>query len=162
MATYQLAEINVARMKGYDINDPVMKEFVDNLGRVNKLAESSQGFVWRLKDESNNATSLNPYDDEQVIINISVWENIDSLERFTYQTFHTEFLRRRKEWFQKFGKAYLAMWWIPTGQFPTVEEAVARLDYLEANGPTERAFSFRKKYDSPSAADLTKERSIAR
>ena len=68
MKKYQLAEINVARMKGVNIDDPIMKEFVDNLDRVNTLAENSKGFVWRLKDDNNNATSLNPYDDEQVII----------------------------------------------------------------------------------------------
>ncbi len=71
-ANYQIAQINIARMKGVNINDPIMKEFVDNLDRVNALAESSAGFVWRLKDDTNNATNLNPYDDEQVIINVSV------------------------------------------------------------------------------------------
>lgn len=99
MENFQLAQINVARMKGASIDDPVMKEFVDNLDKINSLAESSKGFVWRLKDETNNATHLNPYSDEQVIINISVWETIEDLESFVYRSFHTDFLRRRKEWF---------------------------------------------------------------
>jgi hypothetical protein len=149
MTEYQIAEINVARMKGININDPITKEFVDNLDKVNALAESSQGFVWRLKDESNNATNLNPYNDEQVIINISVWQSIETLEDFIYKTFHTEFLKRRKEWFQSYGKAYTAMWWIPQGQFPPIQEAIEKLDYYQKNGPSELVFDFRNKYLSP-------------
>lgn len=149
MAEYQIAQINVAKMKGETINDPVMKEFVDNLDRVNALAESADGFVWRLKDESNNATNINPYGDEQIIINISVWKNIEALENFVYKTFHTEFLKRRKEWFQSFGKSYTALWWIPVGQFPSVEEAVEKLDILQKNGASELVFDFKKRYSAP-------------
>jgi len=92
---YQLAQINVARMIGVNIDDPIMKEFVDNLNRVNELAENSPGFIWRLKDDSNNASNFNPFIDEQVIINISVWKDIESLENFTYKTFHTDFLKKK-------------------------------------------------------------------
>ncbi len=146
MRKYQLAQINIARMKGMNIDDPVMKEFVDNLDAVNALAEQSEGFVWRLKDDSNNATNHNPYDDEQVIVNISVWETIEQLEHFMYRTLHADFLKRRREWFQTYGKAYVAMWWIPNGQIPTLEEAVSNLDYLQKNGASEKVFDFRKKF----------------
>ncbi len=150
MSKYQLAEINIARMKGVNINDPVMKEFVDNLDKVNAIAENSEGFVWRLKDENNNATNFNPYDDEKVIINISVWESIESLEIFMYKTLHSDFLKRRKEWFHKFGEAYFAMWWVPEGQFPTIQEAVYKLDYLQKNGASEFVFDFKNKFMFPS------------
>tara|TARA_R110002020_G_scaffold42303_3_gene124159 strand:+ start:231 stop:692 length:462 start_codon:yes stop_codon:yes gene_type:complete len=146
---YQLAQINISRMIGVNINDPIMKEFVDNLDKVNNLAEHSEGFVWRLKDENNDATSFNPYNDEQVIINISVWESIESLETFVYKTLHTNFLKRRKEWFQKFGKVTTAMWWISEGDFPSVENAVEQLDYLQKNGPSQKVFDFRNKYAPP-------------
>lgn len=146
---FQLAEINVARMKGLSINDPIMKEFVDNLDRVNALAETSEGFVWRLKDESNNATNLNPYNDEQVIVNISVWQNVESLEHYVYKTFHTDFLKRRREWFQTYGKVDTALWWVPQGKFPTVEQAVEKLDYFEKNGASPLAFSFRNRFPQP-------------
>jgi hypothetical protein len=150
MSKYQLAEINIARMKGVDINDPIMTEFVDNLVLVNTLAETSEGFIWRLKDdESSNSTAFNPYNDEQVIINISVWESIETLENYVFKTFHTDFLKRRKEWFQTYGKASTAMWWIPEGQFPTIEEAVEKLDTLQKNGASEQVFNFRKKYLPP-------------
>ncbi len=109
-------------MKGVNIQDPVMQEFVENLDKVNAIAEHSEGFIWRLKDETNNATAFDPYQDEQVIINISVWQSIELLEKFMYQTLHVEFLKRRKEWFHTFGKLYTAMWWIPEGQFPSIQE----------------------------------------
>ena len=146
---YQLAQINVARMKGVSIEDPIMQEFVANLDRVNQLAESSEGFVWRLKDESNNASGFNPFDDEQVIINISVWSTIETLEKFTYKTFHTDFLIRRKEWFNKYGKAHFAQWWIKKGNLPTIEQAIERLDYIQRHGPSERAFNFKKRFPAP-------------
>jgi len=146
---YQLAQINISRMIGVNINDPIMKEFVDNLDKVNNLAEHSEGFVWRLKDENNDATSFNPYNDEQVIINISVWKSIASLETFVYKTLHTNFLKRRKEWFQKFGKVTTAIWWISEGDFPSVENAVEQLDYLQKNGPSQKVFDFRNKYAPP-------------
>jgi len=149
MNSYNIAEINIARMKGVNINDPIMKEFVDNLEKVNALAETSHGFVWRLKDDQNNATGYNPYSDEQVIINVSVWESIEALENFVYRTFHTEFLKRRKEWFQTYGKVYTAMWWMPAGQFPTAEEAVGKLSYLQQNGPSAFAFDFRNRFPQP-------------
>jgi len=149
MNQYHLAEINIAKMKGVDINDPIMKEFVDNLDLVNTLAEKSEGFVWRLKDESSNATNLNPYNDEQIIVNVSVWENIETLEGYMYKTFHSEFLKRRKEWFLKFGKAHTAMWWIPAGQIPTLEEAVEKLDHLQQNGPSQLVFDLRNKFPAP-------------
>jgi hypothetical protein len=150
MNKYHLAEINIAKMKGVNINDPIMKEFVDNLEAVNGIAESSPGFVWRLKDDNNNATSLNPYDDEQVIINVSVWESIENLEHFMYKTFHSDFLKRRKEWFINFGKVYTAMWWTPVDHLPSLQEAVDNLAYLEKNGASEKVFDFRRKYDRPS------------
>jgi len=136
-------------MIGVNIDDPIMKEFVDNLDKVNEVAESSEGFVWRLKDESNNAASFNPYNDEQVIINISVWENVDSLKNYVYKTMHSDFLKRKKEWFNKYGEAHFAFWWIKKGDFPTIEEAVERLAFLQKSGPSERAFDFKNPFPKP-------------
>ena len=154
MSTFQLAQINVARMKGTSINDPVMQEFVDNLDTMNTLAEQSEGFIWRLKDESDHATYFNPYNDEQIIVNISVWTSTEALAHFVYKTSHTDFLKRRKEWFHKFGKAYVAMWWIPAGQYPTIEDAVRKLDHLQKYGPSPEVFDFRNKYPHPELVKL--------
>ncbi len=150
MSHYFIAEINIAKMKGVDINDPIMKEFVENLDAVNQIAEKSEGFVWRLKDENNNATSLNPYNDETIIINVSVWKSIETLENFMYRTFHSDFLKRRKEWFLTYGSAHTAMWWIPEGHIPTMQEAVDKLSFLQTNGPSPNSFDFRHKFPAPS------------
>jgi hypothetical protein len=150
MNNYQIAQINIARMHGVSINDHIMQEFVDNLDKVNDLAENSEGFIWRLKDENNNATGINPYGDEQILVNVSVWESIEALEKYVYKTFHTDFLRRRKEWFQNFGKVSTAMWWIKKDEFPTIEEAVSKLDYLQQNGASETVFDSKKRFPPPS------------
>ena len=120
----QLAEINVARLR-YPLDDPRVAEFVANLDRVNALAEASPGFVWRLKDEAGNATQIRAYDDPLIIVNMSAWASAEELYKFAYQTMHRRFVQRRKEWFDLFGAAYLALWWIEDGRYPDVSRANA-------------------------------------
>ncbi len=97
---YQLAQLNIAKIK-FPLDDPQMAGFVNNLDRINSIAESAEGFIWRLKDEHNNATSIKIYNDDFLIVNMSVWNNIDSLFQFTYQSAHVDIFKRRKEWFEK-------------------------------------------------------------
>ena len=146
MEKKQLAQLNIAKMVGVNINDPIMLDFVAQLDEVNGSAESSEGFVWRLKDESGNATDLNPYDDVQLIVNMSVWENLEALEGFVFTGQHLDVMRRRREWFQRFGKASMVLWWIPEGHIPTLEEANERLAFLQTNGATAYAFDFKHKF----------------
>lgn len=146
---WHLAQINVAKMIGVNIDDPVMAKFVGQLDEVNALAEGSPGFVWRLKDESNNATSLNPYHDNQIIINISVWESLEALQKFVYHGRHAEVLRGRKDWFVNFGQPFTTLWYIPAGHTPTVEEATNRLKSLQEHGPTAYAFDFKNRFPKP-------------
>jgi heme-degrading monooxygenase HmoA len=141
---YQLAQVNIGRMLG-PIDGPVMADFVARLDEINALAESAPGFVWRLTGEENNATSLRPYEDEMIIINISVWENLDSLYEFTYYSNHVEVFRRRKEWFSKM-PIYMTMWYVHAGHIPTPQEAKAKLEHLEHYGPTPLAFTFRQPF----------------
>ena len=35
------------------------------------------------------------------------------------------------------------MWWIPAGTTPDFAEAMERLEYLRAHGPSERAFGWK-------------------
>jgi len=102
-----------------------------------------------LKDENDDATSFKPYNDEQVIINISVWDSIESLKDFVFKTFHSDFLKRRKEWFKSYGKIQVAMWWIQEGEIPTIEEAVDKLEYLQKNVPSEMVFDFKNIFPKP-------------
>jgi Domain of unknown function (DUF3291) len=141
----QLAQLNVARGKAA-IDSPEMADFVAHLDRINALADAAPGFVWRLQDESGNATSIRPYEDERMMVNLSVWESIEELWSFVYDTGHLEVMRRRREWFQKLATAYLVLWWVPDGHIPTVDEAIARLDHFHGQGPTPHAFTFKQRF----------------
>lgn len=145
---FHLAQINIGKMLGTTIQDPIMKDFVNQLEEINKLAESSKGFVWRLKDEANNATNIKAFDDEQIIVNMSVWETAEDLESYVYSGRHLEVLKRRKEWFSKL-KMFMALWYIPAASVPTVEEAKKRLLHLEQNGATPFAFDFKRRFAPP-------------
>lgn len=147
---FHLAQLNIARMLA-PIDSPVMSDFVANLDRINHLAENSIGFVWRLKDDSNNATSIRIFDDDFLIVNMSVWANTDALFQFVYQSDHLEVFKRRKDWFENMTEMHMVMWYIPVGSIPSVADAVERLTYLRLRGETPYAFSFRKKFTAAEA-----------
>lgn len=142
MPAYHLAQINIARMLA-PIDDPIMAEFVAQLAPVNALADQSPGFVWRLQTEAGDATSIKVYDDDFIIVNLTVWETVDALREFVYKSAHQRVLRDRKRWFERFDGPYYALWWIPDGQLPSIEEGKERLDYLRQQGDSEFAFSFK-------------------
>jgi hypothetical protein len=125
------------------MDDPIMSGFVSRLEEINALADGSPGFVWRLQTDEGDATYLRPFADDRIIVNMSVWESVDALKNFTYRTSHAELLRQRKEWFESFDGVFLAMWWIPAGHIPGIDEAKKRIEHLEAHGPSQFAFTFR-------------------
>lgn len=140
---WHLAQLNIAKMIGKNINDPVMVDFVAQLDTINALAEQSKGFVWRLKSDDGNATSYNPFGDDRIIINYSIWENANNLREYVYKSAHTVVMKDRKKWFENFGQPYYVLWNIPAGYIPSIEEATERLTYLQQNGPTAHAFDFK-------------------
>lgn len=142
---FQLAQVNIARMLA-PIDSPVMAEFVANLDPINALAESSAGFIWRLKDDGNDATSIKIYDDDFLIVNMSVWKSLDSLFDFVYKSNHVEVFKKRSSWFEKMPEMHMALWYVPAGHEPTVKEAEERLNYIREHGDTPKAFTFRKKF----------------
>lgn len=144
-----LAQVNIARAHA-PIDDPLMTEFVAQLDTINALADTSPGFVWRLKTEEGNATSLQPYDDECILVNMSVWESPEQLKDYVYRSAHAQVMRDRKKWFERFGQTYIALWWIPGGHIPSVVEAKERLAYLQQHGDSEFAFSFARLFPAPS------------
>lgn len=148
-----IAQVNIARARA-PIDDPLMAGFVARLADINALAEASPGFIWRLQTEQGDATSLQPYDDERILVNLSVWETPEHLKQFVYRSAHTEVMRERKTWFERFGDVYIAMWWIDAGHRPTVEEAKQRLQHLQRNGESEFAFSFARLFSAPGAETL--------
>jgi heme-degrading monooxygenase HmoA len=138
-----LAQVNIARMKA-PLDSPTMAGFVARLDEINALADRSPGFVWRLQDDAGNATGIRAYEDESIVFNLSVWESVEALKAYAYHTAHAELLRQRSLWFEKFAGAFLALWWVPAGHRPSVDEAKQRLAHLEAKGPSPFAFTFRE------------------
>ena len=139
-----LAQLNIGRFR-FPTDDPRMAGFMDNLDRVNVLAERSPGFVWRYQDETGNATNTRVGDDYAV--NLSVWENAEALEAFVFRTVHAQFYRRRAEWFNALDEAHMVFWWVPEGHVPSLDEAMQRLEDYRASGPGERAFGWAEVID---------------
>jgi hypothetical protein len=143
MANYHIAQINIGRAKG-PVEDPMMAGFMTRLDDLNALADRSPGFVWRLQTLEGNATYFRPYEhDDRILLNMSVWETIDALRHYVYKTAHAEMLRHREEWFERFAGIYLALWWVPVGHIPGIDEAKKRLAHLDQYGPTQFAFTFK-------------------
>jgi hypothetical protein len=149
----QLAQVNIARARA-PLDDPLMAGFLARLDEINALADASPGFVWRLQTPAGNATALRPYADDRILVNLSVWEDFEALRQYVYRSAHAEVMRQRQSWFERFPGAYLALWWVPAGQRPSVEAAKQRLAHLEAHGPTPVAFSFHKPFPSEDALSV--------
>jgi GNAT superfamily N-acetyltransferase len=139
-----LAQINLAQLQA-PLDSPQLADFVNNLDRINALAESSPGFVWRLIGEGNNATDLRPFPNPDVIVNISVWESVETFGEFVYRSEHTKIVRRRREWFDKMDTPPVGLWHVPVGHVPTLGEARVRIDHLTRYGPSAFCFGFRDK-----------------
>jgi hypothetical protein len=150
-ANHHLAQLNIGRLL-YELDDPRMAGFTNNLALINGLAERTPGFVWRYIDDSGNSTSTRPYTDPRIAINLTLWESVAALERFVYQTIHKRFYGRRAEWFEHFEGPYFVMWWVPVGHRPSVQEAVERLEHLKQHGPSDQAFG----WESVSSSQLWK------
>jgi hypothetical protein len=145
---FHIAELNIARMRG-PLDSPVMADFLSQLAEINALADRSDGFVWRLQTEAGDSTTIRPYGDEPILVNMSVWESLEHLQQYIYRSAHVGVMRDRKQWFEKYDGAYYVLWWLPAGSIPTIREGVERLDYLREHGESEHAFSFRKTFPSP-------------
>ncbi|MHB1836134.1 MAG: DUF3291 domain-containing protein [Solirubrobacteraceae bacterium] len=141
--------MNIGRARG-SMDGPVMAGFKAALEPINALADDAPGFVWRLQTEDGDATAIRPYDDDRMMVNMSVWESIEALRAFVYTSAHTSVMRNRKQWFDTL-ETYLVLWWVPVGHEPTVQEAKERLEHLKRHGPTPHAFTFRASFPAPDA-----------
>jgi hypothetical protein len=146
---FHIAQFNVARLLA-PLDDPRLAEFVGSLERINTIADESPGFVWRLQGEGGDATSLRPLGDD-VIVNMSVWRDIDSLFAFVYRTAHAPVMAKRRQWFATPGGPFMVLWWIRAGYIPTVADALTRLAILARKGPTLAAFTFKTRFPAPAA-----------
>ena len=146
-ATWHLAQINIARARA-PLTDPQMADFVAQLESVNRMADASNGFVWRLKTEDGSASSYVRFsDDQQLIVNMSVWTSVNELQAFVYRTHaHAAVYRDRRRWFTPVDGPSLALWWVPAGHIPSLDEGRRRLALLARDGPTAAAFTFKHQF----------------
>jgi heme-degrading monooxygenase HmoA len=145
MTEYCLAQANIARMLAPP-DDPLLADFVAQLDRINALAESSPGFVWRYVSDARKPEDRE-YDDPMLLFNMSVWESAEHLYDYAYRSDHARVFADRRKWFEKLSQPQVVLWWVPSQHRPTVAEAQQRLNLLAAQGPSPRAFTFRVRYD---------------
>jgi heme-degrading monooxygenase HmoA len=155
MTGFELSQINVARFL-LPNEHPDNADFMAALDHVNAQAEAAPGFVWRLKGEGNNATDIAAVaEDPRLIVNMSVWRDLDALAAFVYrQTDHRTVMRQRRRWFEPL-PVHQALWWVPAGHRPTVEEGLARLAHLAQHGPDAQAFTFLSPFAAPDGTPAT-------
>lgn len=148
MAGHHLAQYNIAWLVAL-LDDPRIADFRDGIDAINRLAEESPGFVWRRQTDEGDSTSVRVRDDERILINFSVWESAEALFEYAFHSGHTDYYRRRREWFTHEDEPYAVLWWVPAGHEPTVEEGEAKLAELKANGPGPGAFTFKRRFGPP-------------
>ena len=111
-----IAELNIARALA-PVDSPLLDDFNAALDPINALADRAPGFVWRLQTDEGNATAIRPFDDDRMIVNMSVWESIDALAEFVYRSEHVAVMRRRREWFERI-QIFMVLWWVPSRPHP--------------------------------------------
>lgn len=148
MSKWHIAQMNVGTVR-FPTDDPRLAGFMDRLDAINALAEASPGFVWRLQSDQGNATDIILTGNPLFIVNMSVWEDVESLFAFVYRSVHQGVMAQRREWFERPDEAYQVLWWIAAGTTPTPQHGLERLRHLRGRGPTPYAFTFRQKFPPP-------------
>ena len=149
--THHIAQLNIGRTRAA-LDHPSMIGFTGRLDEINELADAADGFVWRLQTDDGNATAIRVFDDPMLLVNLSVWESIETLHAFTYRSEHRDLLRGRTDWFHRSVGAHQVLWWVPAGHLPDAGEARLRLEHLDTHGPTAHAFTFTHRFDPPPAS----------
>ena len=139
-----LAQLNIGRLVA-PTDDPRVAEFMAALDRVNGLGKRMPGFVWMMEGSGapgagNTETKIGG--DPRFVSNLTVWETVEALEAFVWNTVHRQFYERRREWFEVLGEQHFVMWWAPVGHRPSLDEALERLEHLRAHGDGEHAFGW--------------------
>ncbi|HFB67177.1 MAG TPA: DUF3291 domain-containing protein [Aeromonadales bacterium] len=147
---YHIAQLNIAKAVA-EMDTKTMADFVARLDEINQLADDAPGFIWRLQTESGDSTAIRVFDDPLMLVNISVWQNIEALKNFVYKSFHVELIRDREAWFNKMAEAHQVLWWVEAGHIPGINEAKAKLEHLRTNGVSQQAFTFGKPFDAPTS-----------
>jgi len=151
VTAFELAQVNIA-LPREPLDTPLLADFVAQLAPVNARADAAPGFRWRLQTDAGDASDVNGFGDDRLVVNLSVWESLEALREFVYRDpEHLAVMRRRREWFERID-VFMVLWWVPGGHHPGVAEAEERLERLRALGSTPEAFTFRQAFPPPDAA----------
>jgi len=141
---YHLAELNIAEAL-HPMDDARMDGFTSRINAINAMSDRADGFVWRLVDDdpdTDGALDFRPFLNPNMLVNMSVWQDVQSLYQFVYKTVHAKLISDRKDWFSLLRSHSTVLWWIEAGTVPTIEEAKAKLEQLDKTGPSPDAFTF--------------------
>lgn len=151
---YHLAQLNLARLKAPK-GDPLTEEFFNAIPAINTLAEAQPGFVWRLVGEVKDHTDVPFFLDPHLVVNISLWKDLESFRHFVYKSGHVQYIKRKKEWFQPFDGPFAVLWWVEAGEIPTLAQAKEKLELLKQDGPTQQAFDLHNLFQAPVTEEVT-------
>src|SRR5689334_10313223 len=151
VTSWHLAQVNVARAKA-PLDSPELREFMALLAEINALADAAPGFVWRLAGQAADEPASVAAADPRLLVNMSVWTSAELLFQYVYKSAHTGVMVRRREWFERPSEAHQALWWVPAGHIPHVDEAWQRLELLRRLGPSAEAFTFKQRFPPPGVA----------
>jgi Domain of unknown function (DUF3291) len=147
--SFLLAHMNYARLKA-PMEDPSMSEFRMAMDPVNALAKATPGFVWSLNESNPLQREEVPIlkEDPLLMPQLSLWEDVESIQHFAFKSGHAMYLKRKREWFTAPCEGPFAVcWWKAVHddkfEYPTLKEAFERLDLLQTKGPTADAFDFK-------------------
>jgi hypothetical protein len=148
---FHIAQVNIFHLIE-PLDSERLADFVAAIDSVNSAAESAPGFIWRLKSEEEDVNSHNAFEwdlggSAGVLTNMSVWTSFESLKDFVHSPLHLEVLRKKRNWSFRVTEATTALWWIPAGSIPTIQDAESRVIDLRRNGPSATAFDLSKKFD---------------
>jgi hypothetical protein len=148
MSGHHLAQLNIG-LPIEPVDSQRLAGFMAQLEPINALADAAPGFVWRLQTEDGDATAIRPFEDDRLIVNMSVWRSVEDLADFVYRTAHAAVMRQRRQWFVPMREAYTVLWWVPAGHRPSLEDATARLEMLRTSGPSAAAFTLQRPFPRP-------------
>ena len=152
--TCHLAQLNIGRLRA-PLDAPQRADCVAALDEINALADRAPGFVWRLQTDEGDATAVRLYDDDRIIVTLSVWESAARLHDYVYRGGHARMMARRREWLDRLTEASLVLWWMPAGELPTPQMGADKLEHLRVHGPTQHAFTFQQPFGPPDASFLS-------
>lgn len=161
-----LAVMNIARLR-FPMNHPLMAEFQFALGPINEIARNTPGFLWMYDSNQWNLPSFSPPQGEDVLLaemasndmwmpQLSMWENLESLQHFVFKSGHAMYFRRKHEWFEKeepqqhetkpFYPVKNVLWHVPAARQqepPTLIQAFQKLGRIRSFGPSADAFDLK-------------------